>query len=1249
MRAFFASAASFLPSSPAPSSRPTPPSPSPQGVFSTAQDTCQALTVTYTTTAEFNGGVLNGAVAVGDQVELTPLSSTWPYAWIANSNDGTISKVDTQTGKEVGRYYTGPPIGNDYAYLQPSRTVVDRNGNCWVANRPFADATMIQIATTGGEDRNNNSIIETSMDANNNGVIDPFEILPWGQDERVLRHYVVQPADQIRGLVIDKNGFLWVGLSAATMVAKVDPNLPTSIYAPNLTPTLVPHLATATTAQSPYGLALSPNGNIYVATGGEYAFEINTGSATVTETIFHPGNWNYGIAVDQNCIVWLANTVPPYGCIRWDPTQTVGNPALGWTLSGLGAPGVGRGITVDFNNDIWMACNDTLDSVVKFSNTPTPTVIGVYPTPSQAMVGVGVAIDGNIIAVPGGNSLWTKLDVNTGNIIVTGGPQLVGMAPYSYSDFTGSLQNMVGNQQGIWSRITDGGYGQIVWNYVAWNGNTPGTTSLSVEARVAPTLSALSSTNWSVVASSGFLGTPIPGRYIETRVKLDRFVECGQPFVTPELYDLTVAAICDSCSFVSCPEDTIIPCQFLEGAEFFYSAPQLSSLCDSTYVVTCSPPGGFFPMGTTAVNCIAVNAANDTLRCTFSVTVSGDCDPDLEGACCVGESCYQATQAGCQSAGGVYHGDNTSCTEGCSPNCAEPPNNLVGWWPLDGAAGTVTPNRAGVATGGVLQNGPALWTGSYVNNAYTFNGINQSIHVPHHASLDLGGGDFSADFWVNTASQPGVATLLDKRSAGTVQGIVVFLYNGYPGVQLGVAGGFDNYILTNANSGAAGFVGDSQWHLVAVTVDRDNPNGVQFYVDGNPVGPTFNPTPRQGNLNNTEPLYMARPHPTWGGGYYAGALDEIELTRRVLRPEEIDAIHQAGASGKCPEVCFATQGVPCCGGYIATSSITICNYGLTAHLYSWGVSPATGPGCTGVGPSGYSPPSGSVVVPAQSCVTVPINIACPSNIPVGATACYEVNVFNHDTGRTFSCLGSVRRPLRWCLKWIDVGIGVDLGGITGIPTGTARALGIEVTLPAGSPADVLNYSIEALEPHEDISSVAVSLNGEPAGVPATGSLAFAPGETKMIPLDVAYDAHYPIGYDRLRFLADDTGDGTPENLGAVAVRSEDASITSVTPPDDGGAPQPNRLILAFPNPFAASNQIRFQVTGNRAKQVFLALFDLQGRQVKTLLDGAPYEPGKHSVAWDTRDDQGVPLVSGIYFLRLQVDSTVESGKVLIRR
>ncbi|UCE65327.1 MAG: Omp28-related outer membrane protein [Candidatus Zixiibacteriota bacterium] len=72
----------------------------------------------------------------------------------------------------------------------------------------------------------------------------------------------------------------------------------------------------------------------------------------------------------------------------------------------------------------------------------------------------------------------------------------------------------------------------------------------------------------------------------------------------------------------------------------------------------------------------------------------------------------------------------------------------------------------------------------------------------------------------------------------------------------------------------------------------------------------------------------------------------------------------------------------------------------------------------------------------------------------------------------------------------------------------------------------------------------------------------------------------------------------------------------------------------YPNPFNAATRIDFRT---EADEVSLAVYDVTGSLVKTLLDGS-LEAGSHSVVWDGKDNSGSDVSSGIYFYRLSDSS-----------
>jgi len=64
----------------------------------------------YAADADFDEGVLIGLEheTVPDQLQFTTRPAMMPFIWIPNDGQGTISKVNTDTGDEVGRYRVSP-------------------------------------------------------------------------------------------------------------------------------------------------------------------------------------------------------------------------------------------------------------------------------------------------------------------------------------------------------------------------------------------------------------------------------------------------------------------------------------------------------------------------------------------------------------------------------------------------------------------------------------------------------------------------------------------------------------------------------------------------------------------------------------------------------------------------------------------------------------------------------------------------------------------------------------------------------------------------------------------------------------------------------------------------------------------------------------------------------------------------------------------------------------------------------------
>ncbi|MFC1530263.1 kelch repeat-containing protein, partial [Gemmatimonadota bacterium] len=69
------------------------------------------------------------------------------------------------------------------------------------------------------------------------------------------------------------------------------------------------------------------------------------------------------------------------------------------------------------------------------------------------------------------------------------------------------------------------------------------------------------------------------------------------------------------------------------------------------------------------------------------------------------------------------------------------------------------------------------------------------------------------------------------------------------------------------------------------------------------------------------------------------------------------------------------------------------------------------------------------------------------------------------------------------------------------------------------------------------------------------------------------------------------------------------------------------LLQNYPNPFNGETTIRFQLPTERRVQLYL--YNIRGQRVATILD-AQMDAGYHRVTWNGRNDDGVPVSSGIY-------------------
>ena len=84
----------------------------------------------------------------------------------------------------------------------------------------------------------------------------------------------------------------------------------------------------------------------------------------------------------------------------------------------------------------------------------------------------------------------------------------------------------------------------------------------------------------------------------------------------------------------------------------------------------------------------------------------------------------------------------------------------------------------------------------------------------------------------------------------------------------------------------------------------------------------------------------------------------------------------------------------------------------------------------------------------------------------------------------------------------------------------------------------------------------------------------------------------------------------------------------------------------FPNPFNPETEIRFALT--KDSHVVISIYNMLGQQIGTLLD-TQYVAGFHSVRWDGKDRNGIPVSSGVYLYQIHAGEFSQVRKMSLIR
>ena len=344
-------------------------------------------------------------------------SETFSYIWIANSGESTVSKINTQTMAEEGRYLTRSDSAGS-----PSRTSVNLNGNMAVANRNGGITAFWANPDNCDPMANGVPGLQTSM---NGG-----EVLPWGEDDCLRWSTAInatsnRPAAWAPGEWSDSecryvNNKFWTaargGDDAGTRVMLLDGE--TGVIEQTIP---IPEFTSIT-----YGGAVDGDGNFWGhQSGGSQLFFVDRD--TFTYQIYAGPGDSYGIAVDDNGLPWTCylgvhRLNPATGV--WDHNNSI-NSSYGGCMS-------------DGNGTMWLSHDPLLGIDIN-----TMQLVQSIDIP-QDIHGVSIDFDGNVWGVPIAGSVAYRIDPVTQTIDTFTG--LVGA--YTYSDMTGFALANAGTPSG---------------------------------------------------------------------------------------------------------------------------------------------------------------------------------------------------------------------------------------------------------------------------------------------------------------------------------------------------------------------------------------------------------------------------------------------------------------------------------------------------------------------------------------------------------------------------------------------------------------------------------------------------------------------------------------------------------------------------------------------------------------------------------------------------------------------------------
>ena len=122
----------------------------------------------------------------------------------------------------------------------------------------------------------------------------------------------------------------------------------------------------------------------------------------------------------------------------------------------------------------------------------------------------------------------------------------------------------------------------------------------------------------------------------------------------------------------------------------------------------------------------------------------------------------------------------------------------------------------------------------------------------------------------------------------------------------------------------------------------------------------------------------------------------------------------------------------------------------------------------------------------------------------------------------------------------------------------------------------------------------------------------------------------------------------PIRLPIVIGTDEVESEPPLTGNDQAASTAPPKVLSlgpSRPNPFNPRTRLSFHLPDDAS--ITLRIYDVEGRLVRSLIEGETRAAGSHETPWDGRSDSGEALASGVYFSVLNSEGRSDTGKLLL--